>query len=73
MQSGTTGINAIRIYSPTKQLTDHDPEGIFIKKYLPILKHVSKKNLIMPSQEGLFAPNYPEPIINEKVARKNYN
>ena len=71
MQSGTTGINAIRIYSPTKQLTDHDPEGIFIKKYLPILKDVSKKTLIMPSQEGLFAPNYPEPIINEKEARKN--
>jgi deoxyribodipyrimidine photo-lyase len=29
MQSGTTGINTIRIYSPKKE--DHDPEGVFIK------------------------------------------
>jgi deoxyribodipyrimidine photo-lyase len=27
MQSGTTGINTLRIYSPRKQALDHDPEG----------------------------------------------
>ena len=28
MQSGTTGINAIRIYNPIKQSRDNDPKGI---------------------------------------------
>ena len=27
MQSGTTGINTIRIYSPAKQAKDQDPQG----------------------------------------------
>jgi deoxyribodipyrimidine photo-lyase len=31
MQSGTTGINTIRIYSPIKNSEDHDPDGIFYK------------------------------------------
>ena len=37
MQSGTTGINSIRIYNPVKQRIDHDPKGIFIKKWIPEL------------------------------------
>ncbi|MBT4909982.1 MAG: deoxyribodipyrimidine photolyase, partial [Alphaproteobacteria bacterium] len=48
MQSGTTGINAIRIYNPIKQGVDHDPEGIFIKKWLPELSKVPKENIHMP-------------------------
>ena len=31
MQSGTTGINAIRIYNPIKQSQDQDPKGVFIR------------------------------------------
>ena len=32
IQSGTTGINTLRIFSPAKQVKDHDPEGKFIKR-----------------------------------------
>ena len=37
MQSGTTGINTIRIYNVVKQSYDQDPEGKFIKKWVPEL------------------------------------
>ena len=37
MQSGTTGINTVRIYSPIKQVSDQDPEGRFIRRWVPEL------------------------------------
>jgi deoxyribodipyrimidine photo-lyase len=40
MQSGTTGINTIRIYNPIKQGLDHDPEGVFLGRWLPELAGV---------------------------------
>ena len=70
MQSGTTGINAIRIYSPTKQVVDQDPEGIFIRKYIPELKDISNKNIATPSKEPLLMNGYPFPIVDEAVQRK---
>ena len=46
MQSGTTGINSIRIYNPIKQSHDQDVNGKFIKKWVPELKlsliHISE-------------------------------
>ncbi|MCT0206830.1 deoxyribodipyrimidine photo-lyase [Synechococcus sp. CS-1332] len=40
MQSGTTGINTIRIYNPVKQGLDHDPDGLFLGRWLPELAAV---------------------------------
>ena len=34
MQSGTTGINTVRIYNPVKQGYDQDPDGVFTRRWL---------------------------------------
>lgn len=39
MQSGTTGINTLRMYSPIKQQADQDPDGVFVKEWLGDLQN----------------------------------
>lgn len=48
MQSGTTGINATRVYNPVKQALDHDPKGIFVRRWLPAMRHVPDSWLFEP-------------------------
>ena len=48
MQSGTTGINTVRMYNPIKQSYDHDENGLFIKKWIPELKDVPIEYLHEP-------------------------
>ncbi|TSE35417.1 FAD-binding domain-containing protein [Tepidimonas charontis] len=48
MQSGTTGINATRVYNPIKQARDHDPHGVFVRRWLPTLQRVPDVWLFEP-------------------------
>jgi deoxyribodipyrimidine photo-lyase len=68
MQSGVTGINAIRMYSPVKQSLDHDPDGKFIRRYVPELKHLSKQWIHEPWRMAEPAADYPAPIVDHAAA-----
>ena len=70
MQAGTTGINAIRIYNPTKQGLDHDPTGEFIRKWVPELRSMPTKYIHEPWLASRPARTYPAPIVDEKTVRK---
>ena len=48
MQSGTTGINIPRIYNPIKQAQDHDPNGVFVRRWLPAMRRVPDTWLLEP-------------------------
>lgn len=48
MQSGTTGINTARIYNPIKQARDQDPEGRFVREWLPAMRKVPDTWLFEP-------------------------
>lgn len=80
MQAGTTGVNTIRIYNPIKQSSDHDPEGAFIKKWVPELQHVSTAFIHEPHKMStmeqqlsntIIGTDYPLPIVDATAAGKN--
>jgi deoxyribodipyrimidine photo-lyase len=48
MQSGTTGINTTRVYNPIKQAQDHDPHGVFVRRWLPYMRSVPDTWLFEP-------------------------
>ena len=79
MQSGTTGINTIRIYSPVKNSEEHDSEGIFIKQWIPELAEVPVSLLHEPWKMNIIeqqfynceiGKDYPSPIVNIEETRK---
>ncbi|MGC9128000.1 MAG: FAD-binding domain-containing protein [Acidithiobacillus sp.] len=51
MQSGTTGINTLRIYSPSKQWADQDPRGEFVRRWLPEWGSADYPPPIVPEQQ----------------------
>jgi len=71
MQSGTTGINTIRIYNPVKQSHDQDPNGTFIRKWIPELKDMPTKFIHTPWLNPEELKGYPLPIVDEKIARNH--
>ena len=48
MQAGTTGINVPRVYNPIKQAQDHDPKGVFVRRWLPAMRQVPDLFLFEP-------------------------
>jgi deoxyribodipyrimidine photo-lyase len=79
MQAGTTGVNTVRMYNPVKQSHDHDPEGAFIKAWVPELRAVPAEHIhephIMTAEEQAhcgvhIGADYPMPIISLESAAK---
>jgi deoxyribodipyrimidine photo-lyase len=69
MQSGTTGINTIRMYNPVKQGLDQDPTGAFTRAWLPELADVPDAFLQEPWRwEGAGRLRYPAPVVDVKQA-----
>jgi deoxyribodipyrimidine photo-lyase len=78
MQAGFTATNTIRIYNPTKNALDHDPEAIFIKKWVPELSSLPAPLAIEPwkmtAMEEMFysvklGTDYPHRIVDTQVTR----
>ena len=75
MQSGTTGINTIRIYNPVKQGLEQDPKGVFTRRWVPELSPVPDEFLQEPWRwdgEGrVVGAVYPKPVVDLASATRS--
>lgn len=79
MQSGTTGINTTRVYNPIKQAQDHDPNGRFVRHWLPHLRKVPDAWIFEPwrmpadlisRRGGDVLTVAPSPIVDLSIATR---
>ncbi len=70
--SSSTGTDAapyFRIFNPITQSKNFDCDGLFIKKHLPELKDLDKKEIHDPSESERNHLNYPKQILDLKHSR----
>jgi deoxyribodipyrimidine photo-lyase len=79
MQSGTTGINTVRMYNPVKQARDQDPTGEFVRRWIPALARVPADFIFEPwrmpenlqrEYRCVIGHNYPAPVVDLASAAK---
>ncbi len=72
--SAGTGADAapyFRIQNPWSQTARYDPDGIYIKRWIPELKDVPPALFLAPPKDGKpLAPGYPLPCVDHKTERE---
>lgn len=81
MQSGTTGYHTLRRYDPTKQALEHDPNGTFIRTWMPELSAVPDLFIHTPwrmppsvqrEANCVIGERYPAPIVDNTAGQKAF-
>jgi deoxyribodipyrimidine photo-lyase len=77
--TGSDAAPYFRIFNPVTQGQRHDPEGAFVRKWLPALRNVPREYIHAPwtmptdlqQRAGCrIGKDYPAPIIDHRVARQ---
>ena len=67
--TGTDSAPYFRIFNPITQSQNFDPNGEFIKKFIPELKDVPAAQIHQPKDDLFSSADYPAPILDLKESR----
>jgi deoxyribodipyrimidine photo-lyase len=72
-QCDLTGVHPVRIYDPAKQFREYDPDGEFVREYVPELAALPDEHLASPEKAPLavqeeagvrIGEDYPRPVVD---------
>lgn len=67
--TGTDAAPYFRLFNPYRQSERFDPQGEFIRKFVPELHSLSNKSIHQPPTSQADQLNYPQPCVDLKEAR----
>lgn len=79
MQSGLVGVHPLRIYNPRKQVRENDPDGEFVREFVPELEDLPAEHLARPEKTPLsvqqecgiqIGEDYPRPVVDFERRRQ---
>jgi deoxyribodipyrimidine photo-lyase len=69
--TGTDAAPYFRIFNPILQSRKFDPEGVYIRKWLPELAHLPTDVVHAPWEKGLKLPGYPaRPLVEHELVKE---
>lgn len=76
--AGSTGTDAqpyFRVFNPMKQGREYDPDGEYIREYVPELADATAAEIhswheLAPAEREQIAPEYPAPIVDHADRRE---
>jgi deoxyribodipyrimidine photo-lyase len=80
-QCGLVGKPTLRLYNPIKQVEDQDPEGEFVRRWVPELEDLPAEHLPRPEKTPLavqedcgvrIGEEYPYPIVEYEAAKERF-
>src|SRR5690606_30402100 len=71
--SASTGADSVpyfRVFNPLTQSQKFDPDGTFLRTWLPELRDLDKRSIHRPSELQRAARGYPAEIVDLKTSRQ---
>lgn len=68
--TGTDAQPYFRIFNPTSQSRKFDPQGSYIRRWVPELRHLDNRLVHEPWLANRSIANYPEPMVDHRMARE---
>ncbi len=67
--TGTDASPYFRVFNPATQGRRHDPDGVYVRRWVPELAGLSAREVHEPSPAARRHCGYPEPIVDHVLAR----